>query len=194
MKDIPRFAATLTLVALVASGSLAWLNEITHPRILAQQEEELKAGLISVLPEVDGNNILPVVEGDEILYYEGYRDKDRSDLIGYAFLCLSQGYSSTIRTLVGIDTSGTILAIRVLSQKETPGLGTRVQEVRQGETRPWWQVQFNGRVAVQVTVDKDGGEITSITGATITSRAITDEISLRAAEILQAIQSHENEL
>lgn len=194
MKDIPRFAATLTLVALVASGSLAWLNEITRPRILAQQEEELKAGLISVLPEVDGNSIVPIENDGNVLYYEGYRDSDKSDLIGYAFLCLSQGYSSTIRTLVGIDTSGTILAIRVLSQKETPGLGTRVQEVNQGEAVPWWQVQFNGRTATQVAVDKDGGEIASITGATITSRAITDEISLRAAEVLQEIQSHENEL
>ena len=39
MKDIPRFAATLTLVALIAAGSLTWINEITKPKILEQQEK-----------------------------------------------------------------------------------------------------------------------------------------------------------
>jgi electron transport complex protein RnfG len=64
----------------------------------------------------------------------------------------------------------------VLSQQETPGLGTRCQEIRRGETEPWWQAQFKGKRISEVAVDKDNGIIQSITGATITSRAITDGI------------------
>ena len=189
MKDIPRFAATLTLVALVSAGTLAWLNEITHPIILEQQAQELKAGLISVLPGADENAIVPVKRDGAIAYYEGFTDRNKTEHIGYAFLCLSQGYSSTIRTLVGIDSSGSILAMTVLFQEETPGLGTRCQEVRPDEAVPWWQAQFSDLSAPDLAVDKDGGPIESITGATITSRAITDGIAQRARDVLDWIRT-----
>lgn len=189
MKDIPRFAATLTLVALIAAGSLAWINEITKPKILEQQEKELTQALTYVLPGVQKENIVPIREDGEILYYEGYRDKDRTQFAGYALLVLSQGYSSTIRTLVGVDSTGTILAIKVLFQQETPGLGTRCEEIRTGESVPWWQAQFSDKNALELAVDKDGGSIESITGATITSRAITEGISKHVKLVLDIIKN-----
>jgi len=190
MKDIPRFAATLTFVALIAAGSLAWINKITKPKILTQQQNELKNALSYVLPGTDEGTIVAIEEEGEILYYEGYRDRNKTHLVGYAFLVLSKGYSSTIRTLVGIDSAGTILAIRILSQKETPGLGTRCEEIRSGETTSWWQDQFSCKKSTEISVDKDGGEIQSITGATITSRAITSGIAQRATKIFQIIKNH----
>ena len=60
MKDIPRFGATLTLVALIAAGSLAWINEITKPKILAQQEKALNDALTKVLPGAGQENIVAV--------------------------------------------------------------------------------------------------------------------------------------
>lgn len=176
MRDILRFGFILTLVAVVASGSLAWVNKITLPKRLEQARMELQKGLFSVLPGVNERGILPVEENGAVVYYEGYRDQNKTDLIGYAFLSPSRGYSSTIRTLVGVDSVGNIIAIRILSQEETPGLGTRCQEVRSGETEPWWQRQFAGLDALSVALDKDGGSIDTITGATITSRAITNGI------------------
>lgn len=189
MKDVPRFAATLTLVALISAGTLAWLNEITHPIILEQQANELKTGLVSVLPGAEESAIVPVVTGGEIAYYEGFADAGRNRRAGYAFLSLAQGYSSTIRTLVGIDTTGIILSIRVLFQEETPGLGTRIQEVRSGETEAWWQEQFRGSNVSGIAVEKDGGSIASITGATITSRAVTDGIVQKAAQVMRLIEN-----
>ncbi len=187
MKDIPRFAATLTFVALIAAGSLAWVNEITKPMILVQQEKELKDALAYVLPGSKTGVIIPVKENNKTIYYMGYKDKEKKQFIGYAFLVLSKGYSSTIRTLVGMDSTGTIFAIRVLSQQETPGLGNRCQEVKSGQTSPWWQKQFSGKKATNICVDKDGGQIQAITGATITSRAITNGISARAKWLLEKI-------
>ena len=78
---------------------------------------------------------------------------------------------------MGIDTSYTIYAIKILSQQETPGLGSLCEQVRSGESNPWWQAQFTGKTAKGIAVDKDKGEIESITGATITSRAITNSIA-----------------
>ena len=190
MKDIPRFGATLTLVALIAAGSLAWINEITKPKIFAQQEKALKSALIIVLPGASQKNIVPVNdENGNPAYYVGYKSQDRSEIIGYAFPVASQGYSSVIRTLAGMDSTGSIMAIKVLFQQETPGLGTRVEEYREGESEPWWQQQFKGLQATELSVDKDGGKIASITGATITSRAITDAIAAEAQRILTLLNS-----
>ncbi|MFH1941555.1 MAG: FMN-binding protein, partial [bacterium] len=101
----------------------------------------------------------------------------------------SRGYSSTIQTLVGVDSTCKILSVRVLYQQETPGLGTRIEEIRSGDTTPWWQNQFLGKNAVGIAVDKDNGEIETITGATITSRAVTIGISERAEKIRQKIHN-----
>ena len=103
MKDILRFGIILTIVALIASGALAWINEITRPRILLQQEIAFNSGLFSVLPGADEGIIEPINEDGDILYYEGYADTLKSHFIGYAFLTLGKGYSSTIQTLVGLD-------------------------------------------------------------------------------------------
>ena len=177
MKDIPRFAATLTLIACIAAGSLAWINQITKPRILIQQEKELNDGLRYVLSGTKDGIIVPIEKDGKILFWEGYKDKDRDLFVGYAIQVPATGYQSTIQTLVGLDSLGTILRIRIISQMETPGLGTQVESIRKGETSPWWQAQFKTKEATNVKVDKDRGEIISVTGATITSRAITNAIA-----------------
>ncbi|MBN2417433.1 RnfABCDGE type electron transport complex subunit G [bacterium] len=173
MKDIPHFALVLTVVACFSAGSLAWLNTITRPRIIAQQQQELDAGIMQVLPGSE-NGVIKAVENDgTVSFYKGYRNADSTSLIGYAFLIAPQGYSSNIRTIVGIDSScSRVLSIKVLSQKETPGLGTKCEEIRSGETAPWFQEQFRNKPYADLILDKDGGTIESITGATITSRAI----------------------
>lgn len=194
MKDIVRFGITLAIVALIASSALAWINKITAPLIEEQRRIALNNGLISVLPGSQDGVIEPIMdsESEQVLFYKGFRDQEKTDFIGYAFEALGAGYSSTIQTLVGMDTTGVILAINVLNQKETPGLGTRVQEVASGDTTPWWQNQFKGKSAGTVAVDKDGGEIEAITAATITSRAITKSITDRYVVIDQLIQEQEN--
>jgi len=189
MKDIPQFAAILCLVALIAAASLSWINEITEPKIASQEMKALNEGLQAVLPGASKGSIVPVKKAGNISYYIGYHDPEQRKRIGYAFEASGDGYSSTIRTLVGVDTTGTILAIHVLSQQETPGLGTRCQEIRPGESHPWWQAQFKGLNASDVRVDKDGGIIESITGATITSRAITNAIAEKATAVMQELPS-----
>ncbi len=187
MKDIARFTITLTIVSLVSACSLAWINEIIKSQTISQEEKDLNDAFMYVLPGSNSKNILPIHKEGQILYYKGYEDRKRTKIIGYAFLVESQGYSSNIRTLVGIDTNGIILRIKILSQQETPGFGTRCEEIRTGESIPWWQAQFQNKSAVDIAVDKDGGQIESISGATITSRAITDSIANRTKKLFENI-------
>ena len=182
-----RFSIILTLVALVSAGSLSLINNITKFEIISQEQKDFNNALMVVLPGLNSQNIYPIQKEDQILYYEGYKDQKKTKIFGYAFLVESQGYSSMIRTLVGIDTSGTILNIKILSQQETPGLGSRCEEIRNGEPIPWWQAQFQNIDINNIALNKDGGLIESITGATITSRTITDSIANRTENLLESL-------
>ncbi|MCK5738803.1 FMN-binding protein, partial [bacterium] len=72
-----------------------------------------------------------------------------------------------------------IQGLKIIHQVETPGLGTKIEEIRYGDENPWFQQQFLNKTAAEValTKDKASGTITAITGATISSRAVTNSIA-----------------
>lgn len=177
MKEILKLGAILFMTSVVAATSLAAVYSITKPRILKSKEAEFIASLTLALPGADKDAILPVIKDGTVLFYKGYTSPDTLKLVGYAFTGRAFGYSSVIETMVGVDSTGRVIGIRVLSQMETPGLGTKIQEVKYGEKAAWVQKQFVGKMAAGCQVDKDGGEIDSITGATISSRATARSVS-----------------
>ena len=177
MKDIAKLGLTLLLVTVIAGAALSVVNNITKPRIEEQKRLATERALIAALPTADKAAIDPFPDKDTLRYYIGYTDTLRNKIAGYAFIAKKSGYSSEIQTMVGVDTAGTIIGIKIIQQVETPGLGTKIEEVHYGETTPWFQQQFVGKSVTGLAVDKDGGEITSVTGATISSRAVTNSIS-----------------
>lgn len=184
MKDIVRLGGLLLLITAIAASALAGIYNVTKPRIEAQKALELERALTIALPAAPREAIFPVKNQDEVLYYAGYKTPEKAALIGYAFLCYGPGYSSVIQTMVGVDSLGTILGMKVLQQAETPGLGTRVEEIKHGDIEPWFTRQFLAKLAGQVAVDKDGGDIQSITGATISSRALARSVATGYGKLL----------
>lgn len=176
MKEILKLGGILLLVTAIAGAALSMVNAITKPRIEEQRRLVTERALTSALPSADKNAIVPIKQDDEINYYIGYEDTSKTEVVGYAFVAKGAGYSSIIETMVGVDTTGAILGLTVMHQVETPGLGTKIEEIRYGESTPHFQDQFLGRKGDGLAVDKDGGEIKSITGATISSRAVTNSI------------------
>ncbi|PIP19035.1 MAG: hypothetical protein COX41_05105 [Candidatus Omnitrophica bacterium CG23_combo_of_CG06-09_8_20_14_all_41_10] len=170
MREMFRFGFILGIICIVAGGLLAGVNSLTKPRIFAQAQAEERLGLKEVLPDAD--RFEAVEEKEEIIYYKGH-NKD-GKFIGAAFKAVGKGYSSTIETLVGMLKDGTIVAIKVLSQNETPGLGARVAE-------PEFTAQFNNI--------RDLSKVQAITGATISSRAVIELVKKRAEEIRGLIKN-----
>ena len=166
------------LVTAIAGGALSMVNSITKPRIELQKQLALERALQKALPAADTRAIIKVekVKEEDLEYYRGYASPDTTNFVGYAFVAYGKGYSSTIETMVGVDTTGVITGISILHQVETPGLGSKIEEVLYGEDTPWFQRQFLGLTWHGLAVDKDGGDIKSITGATISSRAVTNSI------------------
>lgn len=184
MKDIVKLGGLLMLITTIAATALAGIYNVTKPRIEAQKALELDRALTVALPDIPREAIFPIEKDEQVAYYIGYKTPKKNDLVGYAFVAYGPGYSSVIETMVGVDTLGAILGMKVLSQVETPGLGTKVEEVKYGEDNPWFTRQFLNKAANDVAVDKDGGDIQSITGATISSRALTKSV-VAAFEKLQ---------
>jgi electron transport complex protein RnfG len=189
MKDIIRLGLILLLVTAVAGAALSVVNNITKPRIEEQKRLVTERALVVALPNADKNAIDPVKIADTTKYYIGYKDTSRKTIVGYAFVAKGLGYSSTIETMVGVDTAGSILGIKIMEQKETPGLGTKIEEIPYGKITPWFQDQFIGKIREGLAVDKDGGEIKSVTGATISSRAVTNSIGDGLKKLEQRISS-----
>ena len=82
------------------------------------------------------------------------------------------GYTTEIGIIVGVNRDGTIAGVRVVSHRETPGLGDKV-DIRKSK----WVLDFNGKSLLNPTSDnwavkKDGGTFDQFTGATITPRAV----------------------
>jgi len=187
MKEIFKFALVLGLVTGIAACALGVVNQITQPRIALQQQLALNAGLYRVLPGSKNGCIIEQHLDGLNMYYTGYLNRDTTDFIGYALPVESKGYSSTIRTLVGLDSLRNIISLKILFQQETPGLGTKCEEVRPGETEPWFQYQFKGLFVPDVALDKNGGSIHCITGATITSAAITDAVKESSVKLFSEL-------
>jgi len=187
MKDILKFSLVLGLVTGIAAYALAMVNQITKPRIAFQQQLALNEGLYAVLPGSDNGCIIQNQLDDQNIFYKGYLNQDTTGFIGYALPVESKGYSSTIRTLVGLDSSQKIIALKILFQQETPGLGTKCEEIRPGDSTPWFQDQFEGITATSVFLSKEGGSIQSITGATITSAAITNGVRASSSQLFNVL-------
>ena len=181
---IVRLAVILMVVAGIAAGALALVNMQTRPIIEEYKRLEQERARSEVMKE--GMKFVLYDEESALPYYRVYSDNAGSELIGYIFTALGKGYSSTIETVTAVDTTFQVVGIKVTSQQETPGLGAKCTEIKYGEEESWFQRQFFTNYRKQqgstplsgltIAVDKDGGDIDSITGATITGRAISNSI------------------
>jgi len=175
-------ALSLTVIALVSSALLGFVNELTRePIALSNLNKKLNA-IKQVVPEFTNNPndemyMLPTGEGDSLEIYPAKKD---DVIVGYAVnTYTSKGFSGNISLMAGFKPDGTIINISVLDHKETPGLGTKM-------TEPGFKDQFIDKnpSGFELKVKKDGGPVDAITAATISSRAFCDAVQ-RAFNTLQ---------
>lgn len=176
--NIIKNALILFGITLIAGFLLGLTYEVTKAPIAKQQEIIKKNALQSVVTkatefknvEVEEDSNLPGVEG----LYEAYNG---SDVIGYAFeMTATEGYGGNISLMVGLGTDNTILGIDIVKHAETPGLGAKADE-------SLFKSEFDGEMADDLVVVKyapsdTDGEISSISGATITSRSVTNAVNV----------------
>ncbi len=173
-----KMIVVLTLISGVASFGLAAFNEETKPSIAENERQFTMSSITKVLPEdsdpdpCDKNK--PEFDNkpdEDRICLDGmlvYRGRKAGKIVGIAIVSIGdEAYSGTITTLVGLDLDGTVTGIEVLKHAETPGLGAKIEDCVWRD-----QIVGEGLKSISWKVRKDGGQIDSISGATISSRSM----------------------
>lgn len=176
---------TLVFVGLIAVGAALLVTgsyELSHERIAANERERLLRSLSSVLdPDLRSRDLAPThltVTDRELLGTDEPVDvfviTSAAGLPEAVILVPTapDGYNAPIRLLVGLSPEGVLTGVRVVSHRETPGLGDAI-DLRKSR----WILQFEGKrlddpPAELWAVEKEGGVFDGLTGATVTSRAV----------------------
>lgn len=195
------FHAALNLLFFATAGTalLAWTYGLTHDAI-AQSEQNEKLRLVAqiVPPALFDNDIMKDtvhLAPDALLGTEETTTAYRGRLKGQPSIAVLQavapdGYSGRISLIVAIQRDGRIGGVRVVSHKETPGLGDYIEIAKSG-----WITLFNG-LSLEIRKDsdwkvkKDGGAFEHTAGATITPRAVVKAVH----KALQYAAQHHDEL
>ncbi|WP_455210515.1 electron transport complex subunit RsxG [Kaarinaea lacus] len=180
-----RSAVLLTLFATAGTALVAVTYENTKEQIAQAEREAMLQKLHSVItPAEHTNDIFSdyiTVSAPELLGPSQSVDVFRARMNGKPIAVLitptaPDGYGGAIKLLVGIRYDGKLAGVRVLSHKETPGLGDAIEE-----RRSKWIYQFDGLSLDNPStenwkVQRDRGKFDQLTGATISSRAVVKSV------------------
>ena len=189
--NILNMALVLTLIAVVAAGLLAWVNNVTTGPIEAINNATIENGIKSVI--LGDRDIQFTVEApveQDGFVFHNVNDMN-GNLIGTAVESTDKnGFGGALKVMVGFDPEGVILGYTVLEHSETPGLGAQAdgwfrQKSAEVKEQP---VAVNVLLGApekpgnhniigmnpgddMMIVSKDGGDVDAITASTITSKA-----------------------
>jgi electron transport complex protein RnfG len=178
---ILRSGFLLAAVALLGTSLLVAVNNLTHERILAEEKARALEQLGQIVPTVRFDNDLleDIVHVTDPEHFRHDRPVtihrvrlDGRPVAAIMATTAPDGYNGDIRLLTGIDAGGKVLGVRVVSHKETPGLGDPI-EIEKSD----WVLGFTGKSLDDPArsgwkVERDGGLFDQFTGATITPRAV----------------------
>ena len=176
-KEIIKPALILFMICACIAAALAYVNGVTRPIIDESVKLEKLEGLSKVIPDADKfsdpqSNQQLKDKGIETTDRIGnlFEGKKNDELIGYVVEVSSKGYGGPINMLIGINLDQEIVGVIIASSNETPGLGSKASDksfisqyfgLHEGEFRV-----VKGKAA-------SDNYIQAISGATITSKAVT---------------------
>jgi len=168
-KDIIKIALNLVVIYVIGGLILAAVYAKTSPIMYRNAEEQKKQALKELIPDADKIEKL----GDWSIHEkhaEYFIARKGEDTIGYIVQSYGKGYSSYINTLIAVDKDFKVQKINILGHAETPGLGDEIEADS-------FKGQFKNKDLDHLKVLKtDTTEyIQAISGATISSRAVTED-------------------
>lgn len=166
-------ALSLFLICVVVTALLGFTNKVTEPKIdelALKKATETKA---EVLSEADAfsDEMTANYEGKDYSYYEGTKGGEK---VGYVFATSAKGYGGDIDIMVGINTEGKVTGVSILEINETAGLGMHAKDE---DFRNQFKDKSSQLSVVKNTTPGDT-EILALTGATISSRAMTNAVNI----------------
>jgi len=184
-----KLALILFTITFIATLLLTFCNYITKDRIAMINEENAQKAKQEVIANAEFEKVTLSDEiTKQLIKTYSFVSIDKAlingELAGYCVNLAPQGFGGSINMIVGIDTEMKYTGIKIVSMSETPGLGAKIQN-------PDFYEQFsdnkNGMLSVvKNKADLTENEIQAISGATISSKAVTNGAN-SAMEIVKLI-------
>ena len=186
MRELIKMVVVLTVLTAISGGLLAGVRAATKDRIDLQVLKFVKGPVLDSIFEKASNDYISdrftvVHNGEEITVFPAVVDGKVQQI---ALSAAGGGYGGDIGLMVAVDiSSGQITGAGVTTHSETPGLGARAK------TEPDLTNRFVGMpINKTFKVEKDGGEITAISGATVTSRGVC-QAATKAGKLYSDLES-----
>lgn len=187
----------LLAFSVVGTALLSGTFGLTFDAIARSEQASQQALLAQTLPEdsFDADLVAHAIAADPLL---GNKRPSQAYLARKAGLSSGvvlevtapDGYAGEIKLLVGILADGRIGGVRVVTHKETPGLGDYIEIKKNRWIRQFDGLSLSNPPREQWRVRKDGGRFDYLAGATITPRAVVKAV----ARALQYFEQHKAEL
>ncbi len=169
VSDLIKLGLILMTITLVVALLLGLTNAVTKDRI-AQVKAVATAEAMEKVMEADS------YEAIEGTYEEPVEEVSRAivggETAGYCVKVSPSGYSDIIELMVGIDSEGAVTGVSIISISDTPGLGAKADD-------PAFLSQYEGKsgpLAVVKNQAKEENDIVALSGATRTSRGVTEGV------------------
>ncbi len=188
LKTMFREAGILFGITLLAGLLLGLVYEVTKEPRRIQQEKAVQEACVAVFPQAEEESLeltfTPVENGPAELIAElaeqsvkigtVFRAEHGGVLYGYVVETACKGYGGDVVLYVGVGADGTVNGVSITESSETPGLGLEASAVL--------TPQFAGKKVESFVYTKNGAmentnEVDAISGATITTRAVTDAVN-----------------
>jgi len=183
MFEIAKVTLFLMLVCVLSAVAMALTDSQTRPIIAEQKRKAEEAARKEVLPRAEKYEAVEgefeTVKGEK----EVFRGLDASGKpVGFVGTAVGKGFGGKVFVVAGVDLQGKITGVKVLSHTETPGLGNRAADPAE---RPIQSMPGQTVSSMWLAKDRPGqGKVDSITGVTVTSRAVTAAVR----EILEMVK------
>lgn len=182
-KDILRYALILFAITAVVAGLLAGVNLLTKDTITQNEVAAEQEALREVMPEAASFEALDAetaaLYGVDAVYTAAGADGAAQ---GYCVKVSENGYGGVIQAVAGVDAAGRVTGVSIISHSETPGLGANIEKES-------FRKQYTGQGAVDVVkAGAQEGEVNAVSGATISSKALTAGVN-KAVEVAAQLQS-----
>lgn len=183
MGEMIKMVVVLTALSILSGGSLSWLKDFTEPKIENQVMNLVKGPAIrQILNEADNDPVedrFKITDGDvERNVFVGVFDGTANTVVMESS---ANGYGGKIGMVVAINMAEeTLRGVAVTTHTETPGLGANAK------SDPAFAAQFAGKpITDSFAVTTAGGQISALSGATITSQAVCTGVNNAVASYNQ---------
>jgi len=173
----------LTSIGIISGALLVSVNLLTKDRIASNKQKEIEAAVLRVIPGTKASQ--KIYEEKDFTVYQG--KDDQGNLLGFAINTAAGGFQDKILYIFGLNIQLTrISSLYVLNQKETPGLGAKIANER--AFLQFWEGKECSRPLSlrKPPVEKEklaASEVNTITGATVSSRAVLSSVNAALEKI-----------